>query len=236
MKKLVLNNGETNNEFINILNLNFSYRKKSVFNNLNLSLGNNVITSIIGGNGSGKTTLTKIICGMLKPDCGDVFINSCNIEMLNLSDIGKTIGYLFQDPQKQIFGESVIDELSFAMKFNGVEEEIINKRVEKMLYKFDLKDIENQKCHFLSQGEKQRLALATICLNNPKYLILDEPTTSLDDKRKEILFNFLESLNQEGIGILMVSHDLDFVNRLSERIIVIENGQVIEDEYCNRKK
>jgi|LGOV01.1.fsa_nt_gb energy-coupling factor transport system ATP-binding protein len=227
MKKLV------NDKFISISNLAFSYKKNDLFNDFNLSIDNNMFTSIIGENGSGKTTLTKLICGMITPTFGSITIENSDVSKLNLSEVGKVIGYLFQNPEKQIFGESVIDELSFAMKFNGISIDIINEKVGYILKKFDLEEIRNQKCHLLSHGEKQRVALSTIFLKNPKYLILDEPTTGLDMVRKEMLFKLLNIIKSEGIGILMISHDLEFVDKLSDRIIVLENGKVINDEYCS---
>ncbi|MDM8533731.1 ABC transporter ATP-binding protein [Clostridiaceae bacterium HSG29] len=227
MKKLV------NDKFISISNLIFSYKKNNLFNNFNLSLDNNMFTSIIGENGSGKTTLTKLICGMITPNFGNVFIENRDVSKMNLSEVGNIIGYLFQNPEKQIFGESVIDELSFAMKFNGISIDIINGKVEHILEKFDLEEIKDQKCHLLSHGEKQRVALSTIFLKNPKYLILDEPTTGLDVLRKEMLYKLLNNIKNDGVGILMISHDLEFVDKLSDRIIMLENGRVIKDEYCS---
>ena len=221
-------------KFIDICNLCYSYKKENIISNLSMSLNKHEFVSILGNNGSGKTTLSKLICGMLVPKSGKISLDKEDISNMQISEIGKKVGYLFQNPDKQIFGETVRDELSFAMRFNGIDEVIIKKKIDKVINRFELGHLLNRRCYLLSYGEKQRLALATLFLNNPEYVILDEPTTGLDPNRKDILFQILKELHTSGIGILMISHDLDFVERLSERTIVIEDGKVKKDEYCTR--
>ena len=221
-------------KFIDICNLCYSYKKENIISNLSMSLNKHEFVSILGNNGSGKTTLSKLICGMLVPKSGKISLDKEDISNMQISEIGKKVGYLFQNPDKQIFGETVRDELSFAMRFNGIDEVIIKKKIDKVINRFELGHLLNRRCYLLSYGEKQRLALATLFLNNPEYVILDEPTTGLDPNRKDILFQILKELHTGGIGILMISHDLDFVERLSERTIVIEDGKVKKDEYCTR--
>ncbi len=223
-----------NNEkqFIKVEGLGFSYKKKDVIKDVDLILNNGEFVSLIGPNGSGKTTLGKLITGILKANKGNIYLDGESIKDMRLASIGKKIGYLFQNPSRQIFATNVYDELVFSMRFNKVDEKEITERVKKTLEDFDLVEIKNSKCHTLSQGEKQRLALGTLLLNNPKYLILDEPTTGLDKMRKENLSRILKDINDRGIGILMISHDIEFVKNHSHRIIEFKDGRIVKDEKC----
>ncbi|WP_461204694.1 energy-coupling factor ABC transporter ATP-binding protein [Clostridium sp. DL1XJH146] len=218
------------NEFIKVDGLGFSYKKKAVIEDIDLILNNGEFVSLIGPNGSGKTTLGKLITGILKANKGMIYLDGKNIKDMRLASIGKKIGYLFQNPSRQIFATNVYDELVFSMRFNKVEEKEIVLKAEKTIEDFDLEEIKNSKCHTLSQGEKQRLALGTLLLNDPKYLILDEPTTGLDKIRKESLSRILKDINNKGIGILMISHDIEFVKKHSERIIELNDGRIVKDE------
>lgn len=215
--------------FIEVNNISFSYKKDKAIEDISLSIKNGEFTSLIGPNGSGKTTLGKIIMGILTPNEGKVYIDNIDITNKTLGEIGKSMGYLFQNPARQIFATKVKDELAFAMKFNKVSQEIIDSKSSYVVKMFDLEKLLDSNCYSLSQGEKQRLALATILLNEPKYLILDEPTTGLDNKRKEMLYEYFLKILREDIGILMISHDMDFVNKTSDRIIKIESGRLVDD-------
>ncbi|GAA0177082.1 ABC transporter ATP-binding protein [Clostridium sediminicola] len=219
-------------EFIRVENLHFKYRKKNVIEDITLGLKKEEFVSLIGPNGSGKTTLGKLITGILEFNKGKIFVDDRNIKELTLAYIGKKIGYLFQNPSMQIFAANVYDELQFAMRFNKVDKDTIQRKTEKILKEFDLEHLKESKCHTLSQGERQRLALGTIFLNDPKYLILDEPTTGLDKKRKEQLSQTLQDINAKGIGVLMISHDIDFVDKHSKRIIELRDGRIFKDERC----
>jgi energy-coupling factor transport system ATP-binding protein len=221
---------ETIKEFIKVENLYFKYKKNDTLKDINLTLDNSQFVSMIGSNGSGKTTLGKLITGILKPYKGNIYVDNKNVSDLRLADIGKKIGYLFQNPSRQIFATDVYDELTFAMKFNKVDKKVIDEKVEKIIEDFDLNKIRDSKCHTLSQGEKQRLALGTLLLNDPEYLILDEPTTGLDMKRKENLSNILNHINSQGVGILMISHDMEFVKKHSNRIIELNDGRIVDDK------
>lgn len=219
------------NEFIIIENMYCSIGHVSILKNINLTLEKNQFVSIIGPNGSGKTTLGKVITGMITYDSGNVLIDNKNINSLILPQIGRKIGYLFQNPDRQIFAPTVYEELSFALKYKKIHEDIIEEEVSKMLEIFDLKHLKNSTTYFLSQGEKQRLAIGAILLNKPEYLILDEPTTGLDIVRKKNLSDLLLKIRNQ-LGILMISHDKNFINDHSERIIELKNGCIINDKKC----
>ncbi|HBH13695.1 MAG: ABC transporter related [Clostridiales bacterium 38_11] len=217
------------NEFIRIERLFCSLNKVQVLRNINMTLNSKEFVSIIGPNGSGKTTLGKVITGIIKQDSGEIFIDNKNIKDLSLPEIGRKIGYLFQNPDRQIFASTVYEELSFALKYKKTSIDIIEKRVGEILDIFELNHLRDASTYSLSQGEKQRLAIGAILLNDPEYLILDEPTTGLDPKRKNELSKLLNSLINH-VGILLISHDKAFVLKHSDRIIELYDGSLKNDK------
>lgn len=218
-------------DFIQIRNMNCSIRGTSILKDINLDFPINGFVSLTGPNGSGKTTLGKVMTGIMPFQTGQVSIEGKDISSMSLSQIGRKIGYLFQNPDKQIFAPTVYEELAFGMKFKNCSEDEIRKRTDEMLDIFDLVSIKDSTSYFLSQGEKQRLAIAAILVNDPEFLILDEPTTGLDIKRKEDLSKYLDRIKNK-VGILMISHDKGFIDRHSERIIKLEEGCVKYDKRC----
>lgn len=218
-------------DFIELKEVEFNYQKgKNVFKGLNLTFQKGETTAIVGPNGSGKTTLGKLMAGILKPDKGQVFIQKKSTFQLTLPEIGRKIGYLFQNPEKQFFANTVYDELSFILKLKSYEEKHIEEMVEKHLKLFQLKGLEDSSPFILSQGEKQRLAIGAVLINQPEYLILDEPTTGLDKRRKDTLLNILLKLKERGIGMTIIGHDYPFVKSISNRIIAINRGEIEYDK------
>ncbi|SHJ21652.1 energy-coupling factor transport system ATP-binding protein [Dethiosulfatibacter aminovorans DSM 17477] len=218
-------------DFITISNMNCSIRDIHILKDISLVFTDKGFTSLTGPNGSGKTTLGKVMTGILPFQSGQVSIEGKDIRSMSLPQIGRKIGYLFQNPDKQIFAPTVFEELAFGMKFKNCGEDEIRERTDEMLDIFDLKSIRDSTSYFLSQGEKQRLAIAAVLLNDPEFLILDEPTTGLDIKRKEDLSRYLDRIKSK-VGILMISHDKSFIDRHSDRIIKLEGGCVKYDKRC----
>lgn len=212
-------------------NVSFQYnQKKKIIQHVNLSLYQNQITFLKGENGCGKTTLSKLLMGMLKPTEGVLKINNQDAVHLSLHEVGKLLGYLFQNPEKQLFAMTVEEELVFLPTLQeGVTQEVKN-RSDELLKQFDLYDKQEQLIYTLSYGEKQRLALASILMDEPKYIILDEPTTGLDYKRKRELANSIKDLNNQGIGFFIISHDQHFAKELGQRFLILEEGRIHDAE------
>ena len=216
---------------IEINNITYKYHKgRTVYEDFSLHIKNEESTVITGKNGCGKTTLTKLIMGILKPQLGDISIFGHNTRKLTLGQTGEMIGYVFQYPERQLFATSVIEELTFPLVFKGYEKHVVNERAEEMIELFQLEKVKDSYPFFLSYGEKRRLAIASVLMNNPKYIILDEPTASLDSERIEILSDVIDKLKENKIGILIISHNEKFVKRHGDRIITIEGGLILRDE------
>ena len=212
--------------FIDIQNVSYKVGNKQILKDINLQIYKNEFVSIIGDNGSGKTTLCKLIMGIIKPTKGKILIDGQDLSKLNLYQVGEKIGYLFQNPSHQIFASTIEEEMSFALKYRGMDQVVIRNRVEEMIDTLSLSKAKDTATYFLSQGEKQRLAIGTILLTNPQFLILDEPTTGIDYVRKADLGRVLEHVLERNIGIIIVSHDLEFVKKYSKRIVHIRDGCV----------
>lgn len=217
-------------KFINLENVTFSYKKgKMVFKDFSLSLDRNSISVILGENGSGKTTLTKLIMGILSPQKGEILIEGKSNHGVSLGEMGKSIGYLFQNPDHQIFGSSVMEQLTWSSSLVSNDNENYHEKAKYLLKEFGIENIKDTYPFYLSMGEKRILAIASVMMRDVKYLIFDEPTSSLDSNREEVLVNMLLNLKQRGIGALVITHDYDFSKRIGQRIIHLEDGR-IEDE------
>lgn len=214
---------------IELKNVSFEYVKgKETIKNIDINIDVKDITCIIGPNGSGKTTLGKLMVGILKPGLGEIYLMGKNISDMSLGQIGKKIGYLFQNPEKQFFSNTVKDEIKFILEVKGLDEKYIEEKTESLLGLFQLDDIKTSFPLKLSQGEKQRLALAAILANEPEYLILDEPTKGLDMERRNILIQLLKDLHNKGIGMTIITHDHVFVNKISNRTLKMYRGEIVE--------
>ncbi len=218
---------------INLENVSFRYFHDFVIKDLSISIENKGLTILKGGNGSGKTTVSKLMMGILKPAGGRVMIKGCDTGDLTLGQIGQEIGYLFQEPERQIFAATVEDEASFVLRIKGLQTGMIKARVDEMLACFGLDRLRDSFPHHLSLGEKQRLALAGILINDPGFLILDEPATSLDNEGKYLLRGILKDQLDKGTGSLIISHDPEFIMDLACRIIDINEGNIINDRKIN---
>lgn len=217
--------------FIELRQVEFCYPRQSspAVTDINLRLEKKAITAVVGPNGSGKTTLTRLIIGILPPDKGEIYLTRSPLARYTLAEVGARIGYIFQNPDLQLFCPSVAEEIAFGLSRAGQGPQWIKEKVDFFLEYFELDGYRNSFPMHLSQGEKQRLAIAAVLAHEPEYLILDEPTIGLDAFRKKQLVEYLHKVAGLGRGMLLVSHDMAFVNKLAERLISMENGRIQSD-------
>lgn len=189
----------------------------------------NEIVALVGPNGSGKTTLAKHLNGLLKPTKGEVIVDGLNTKEHSVAELSKIVGYVFQNPENMFFEENVFKEVAFGPKNLGLSEEDVENRVRWALRQVNLGGYEERHPYALSGGEKQRLAIACILAMNPKYLILDEPTTGLDEKSAESVKTVIKKLYRKGHGILLITHEMELVLELAERVVLLYEGQKLFD-------
>lgn len=215
---------------IRLEDVRFAYRNPvTVLHKINLSIHQGEFTAIIGNNGSGKSTLMKLILGLLKPSAGRVQIDGVDTRKAKVSELARRIGFIFQDPNSQIFAGSVEEEIRFGLKNLGLPAAEMAERVEAMLTEFALHDLRETFPRFLSQGDKQKLCIASIVAMQPQVLLLDEPTTGQDHRDSRQILDRAERLNAQGITILLITHDLNNVARYARRVILLNDGNIVAD-------
>lgn len=206
--------------------VSFQYSIENILiHNISFELFKGGSLGIIGPNGCGKTTLTKLMLGILKPTKGIIYLEGKDISKMTLGEIGESIGYVMQSPERQLFMPTVYEEIAYGLHIRGYKEKEIQNKLKEIIDFFDLTALEKVSPFTLSGGEKQILALATVLVLEPELLILDEPTTGLDPLRKAKLEYFLKKLQKKGLAIILASHDLPFVKNICSNTISFYSAQ-----------
>ncbi len=216
------------NPVIRVRDLRFRYPRSNFVlqaDRLDFCSGN--IYVIQGKNGSGKTTLSKLMCGIIKPDEGAVELFHQDMSTMTLGQIGQQVGYLFQEPAMQLFTATVKDEMTFVSDFLGEDAATVAERSDRLLTLFRLDHLKDRSIYRLSRGEKQRLAISAILMNQPKFFILDEPTTGLDRLNRTVLYETIDLLLSQGIGLAIVSHSKELLHRYGSRGVIIQQGKAV---------
>jgi len=214
---------------IQLNDINFTYSGKDNRQGFRLTVDDfspGHCTALLGENGSGKTTLGKLAAGILRPDSGRVLYGGQDITGWPLGKIGRQVGYLFQEPSRQIFAPRPLEEISFPLELRGMPKQEAEQKARELLSEFELENIIESTTYTLSRGEKQRLALAAVMACEPRYLILDEPTTGLDKRRRDILAASLHKLLSRGAGMMIISHDRVFVDELGADLRFMKGGRL----------
>lgn len=184
---------------------------------------------LIGENGAGKTTLAKHLNGLLKPNRGFVKVLGMDTKRTPTSKIARHVGYVFQNPDSQIFAATIYEEIASGLKKLGYSNEEIAERIEYALKAVDLKKPLTISPHILSFGERHRLAIATILAIKPDVIILDEPFAGIDYRRSLQMLQILRKLVEEGHSIVLIAHDLQLIGEVADRVIVMKQGSIIRD-------
>jgi len=225
-------------EIIKFNDFSFKYSSSdtNILENINLSIESNEITVLAGPTGCGKSTLLKSIVGLI-PNMydgeysGDVIVDGIKVRNAEIKEIAKRVGFVFQNPENQIFMFSVERDIAFGLENLGIEQGIIKERIEKMMETLNITHLAEKAPHELSDGQKQRTALAGVLAMEPKILILDEPTSLLDPKTALEFMELMDKLCREkGISIIIVEHRLDLILKYTDRLIILSNGKIISND------
>lgn len=200
-----------------------------VVNNVSLKVADGEFVAVAGRNGSGKTTLTRLVMGLMKPAAGRIVIDGRDTAGYPTAAIARQVGYVFQNPDRQIFRDTVAEEVAYGPEQLGLGAEAVRAAVAEAMAATGLADLAAFYPRSLSKGQRQRLAIASALALNPRLLILDEPTSGQDARAKAQIMALLEALNAKGTAIILVTHDMELLARHTRRAIVMAAGRVVYD-------
>jgi len=225
------------NEFplIVIDNVDYTYPNgMTALKKIHLNIYKGEILGIMGMNGAGKTTLIRTLNGLIKPSKGNVYINSENIKSKSIGTISQKVGIIFQNPQHQVFSNTVEEEIKFSLKNLNLSKEEISKRTNSILMTFGFEKYREKSPLNLSGGETKKLALASIFCRDPEIIVFDEPTLGQDAKEIDFLNKLINSENAKGKTIIIVTHNVEFAIENIPRTVLMANGKIIADGPTNK--
>ncbi len=199
--------------------------------NVDFQVEKGKIVALLGPNGAGKSTLFLHFNGILRPTSGEINVEGQTIDYSKdgLMQVRQKVGIVFQNPDDQLFAPTVVEDVAFGPLNMGLPPEEVEKRVADALEKVGMNGFEKKPPHHLSGGQKKRVAIAGILAMDPQIMVLDEPTSGLDPKGASQILKLLYKLNEEGMSIIISTHDVDLVPLYADKIYIISNGEIIKE-------
>jgi energy-coupling factor transport system ATP-binding protein len=211
-------------------NLSYSYQDgQEAVRDVSLRIDEGEFVAILGQNGSGKTTLVKHFNGLLLPQDGMAEVDGIDTRSASISELSRRVGYVFQNPDHQIFCESVSDELAFGPRNAGVDSRAIAEGSKRALAAVEMDGHEDNDPFALTKGERQRVALASVLVMEPSVIVMDEPTTGLDYVQQKHVMELLRELNRRGHTIVIITHSLWLASQYARRTVVMDDGLIVAD-------
>lgn len=226
-----MENSRLGDYMLEVKNLEYTYESgKKVLDGISLSTKNGAITMVIGENGAGKTTLFKNILGLLKRDKGDIIVDGEELryDKKSLLNYRKNVTMVFQDPDNQIFYSNVFDDTAFTLRNLGFDEETVKERVDNALRSANAYELKEMPVHFLSYGQKKRVAIASAIALGAQYILMDEPTAGLDPVSIGILKKTISSIAKNS-SLLISTHDMEFCYEMADYIYVVKDAKIIKE-------
>ena len=215
---------------LEVKNLHFQYnRKRKILKDINFTIREGEMVSIVGTNGAGKSTLAKVICGFVTETDGEILYKGESLKGQTIKERSQKIGYVMQNPNQMICKSMIFDEVALGLRLRGVDEATIEEKVNHALQICGLYPFRKWPISALSFGQKKRVTIASILVMEPQILILDEPTAGQDYHHYTEIMEFLKSLNDQGVTIIMITHDMHLMLEYTPHAIVINDGQKIGD-------
>lgn len=226
-----MENSRLGDYMLEVKNLEYTYESgKKVLDGISLSTKNGAITMVIGENGAGKTTLFKNILGLLKRDKGDIIVDGEELryDKKSLLNYRKNVTMVFQDPDNQIFYSNVFDDTAFTLRNLGYDEETVKERVDNALRSANAYELKEMPVHFLSYGQKKRVAIASAIALGARYILMDEPTAGLDPVSIGILKKTIAGIAKNS-SLLISTHDMEFCYEMADYIYVVKDAKIIKE-------
>ncbi len=218
--------------FVSVENLVYRYPDSTeALRDVSFTLADGDFVALIGQNGSGKTTVSKCLNGLFKPTAGRVIVDGLDTRTTSITDMAVRVGYVFQNPDHQLFNSNVWDEIAYGPRNIQRPADEVKARVEEAVEVVGLKpETFDQHPFFLPKGLRQRVAIASILALRPKVIIVDEPTTGQDMKQSLEIMDFLTHLHKDrGHIVVIITHDMPIVARYAERVVLMARGQGLAD-------
>lgn len=206
--------------------LAYQRQGRSIIRNVSLDLYEGEWVALVGPNGAGKSTLASLLSGLAQPSDGHILLLDLPLHRYSERELRAHIGYVFQNPEHQFITDTVFDELAFGMRLQHVEEEEVCSRVAETLARFRLSKVAKANPFSISQGQKRRLSVASVLMDIQQLLICDEPTYGQDAFTAKQLMDMLQLRAQAGATVLMISHDMEWVQAYADRVLVLDQGQI----------
>lgn len=198
----------------------------TALNEVQARVGSGDFVAIMGANGSGKSTLLKHVIGLLHSTSGRVLVDDLEVAAESFPRVAAMVGYLFQDPNDQLFCPTVASDIAYGPENMGLAREEVQARVLWSARTCGVEEVLDRPIHALSYGQKKRVALAGVLAMGPRVLVLDEPTASLDPMAEAGLMRLLRNLNQQGLTVIMATHDVDLIPLYAHGILLLRRGKV----------
>lgn len=216
-------------ELLKLEQISFAYQENHpILKNISLSIPKGQRLAIVGKNGAGKSTLAKAICGFITTE-GQYTSRGEDIKQESVKERAERVGYVLQNPNQMISTNMIFDEVALGLRLRGVAEEDIKERVYQALKTCGLYEFRKWPISALSYGQKKRVTIASILVLGPEILVLDEPTAGQDQRNYTEIMEFLDSLQEKGHTIVMITHDMQLMLDYSDRALVVSDGQILAD-------
>lgn len=213
-----------------VKDLHYSYPEgATALQGVSLSIEEGERVAILGENGAGKTTLVKHFNGLLRSQQGSVLVNGLDTAKVSVAELAKHVGFIFQNPDYQLFGETVEEEVAFALRNFGHPADVVAKRVESVLRLFEIEKYRARSPLALSDGERKRVALASVLSYEPEIVVFDEPTVGQDQAQKDKIAGLMNQLKFQGKTVICITHDMEFVAENFDRVIIMSQGRIVQD-------
>jgi energy-coupling factor transporter ATP-binding protein EcfA2 len=221
-------------KLLEVKHLSFGYTKgQQTLRNVSLSIEKGEMVSIVGRNGAGKSTFSKLICGFEDPDSGEITFRGKDLLKENIRHRAKYIGYVMQNPNQMISKTMIFDEVALSLQKAGLPEAEVRQKVEDTLKICGLYPFRNWPVSALSFGQKKRVTIASVLVQDPELIILDEPTAGQDFRHYTEIMEFLRKLNERGVTVVMITHDMHLMLEYTPRALVFSDGQLIADRRAS---
>ena len=215
---------------LEVKGLSFGYSKdQHTLSDVSFTIGKGEMVSIVGRNGAGKSTLSKLICGFETPDSGEIFFDGKDLKDENIRRRARHIGYVMQNPNQMISKTMIFDEVALGLQGSGLTDAEIRARVEDTLKVCGLYPFRNWPISALSFGQKKRVTIASVLVQDPELIILDEPTAGQDFRHYTDIMEFLRGLNAKGVTVVMITHDMHLMLEYTPRALAFCDGRLIAD-------